>query len=105
MRNIDNSTFLTLIASFCLSAIAYTAAQPEDIPVQEIEFDEYIIEPNIEYIEFDDYVITAQSDESDDGDTKGIDWDQRDAFWCATHPDECDNDEEEPEEGGYECAV
>lgn len=102
----NNSTFLTLIASFCLSAIAYQGAKPREVPVQEIEFKEMVIQPRIESYEFDEYVITAGgSDDADDGDGKGIDWDQNYVFWCATHPDECDDvviDDGE-DEGGYEC--
>jgi len=87
----NNSTFLVLVASFCLSAIAYQAAQPVYIPVQHMEFDEIIIKPDMEVLEFEDYLIVAQADDADDGDTDGIDWDQHDAFWCVTHPDECND--------------
>lgn len=102
----NNSTFLTLITSFCLSAIAYQGAQPREVPVQKMEFEERVIEGRVEFLEFEDYVITAGgSDEVDDGDTKGIDWDQNYAFWCATHPDECDDAVVDggEEQGGYEC--
>jgi len=88
----NNSTFLTLFASFCLSAIAYQVAQNREVPVQKLEFDEFTI-------------TAGGSDDADDGDTEGIDWNQNSAFWCVTHPDICDyavTDGGE-EQGGYEC--
>ena len=81
----SNNTFLTLIASFCLSAIAYSAAQPVDVPVQHMEFEDYMIQPDMEVIEFDDYVIVAQADPSDDGDGENIDF--MNANWCQIWPD------------------
>ena len=97
------STFLTLIGSFCLSAIAYDAAQPRKVPVQHLEFEERIIQPGIQYYSFGEMVVIAQDDDVDDGDSDGIDWDQNNDFWCLTHPDECDvdllTDEEELEDG------
>ena len=96
-------TLLTLIGSFCLSAIAYDAAQPREVPVQHYVFEEYIIQPDIQYYNFDEIIILAQNDDADDGDSDGIDWDQNSDFWCLTHPDECDvdllTDEEELEDG------
>ncbi len=97
------STFLTLIGSFCLSAIAYDAAQPREVPVQHYEFEEYIIQPDIHYYNYGEPLMIAQADDADDGDSDGIDWDQNSDFWCLTHPDECDvdllTDEEELEDG------
>tara|TARA_Y200000002_G_scaffold382608_1_gene400304 strand:- start:1086 stop:1385 length:300 start_codon:yes stop_codon:yes gene_type:complete len=97
------SIFLTLIGSFCLSAIAYDAAQPREVPVQHYEFEEHIIQPAIQYYDFDEIIILAQADDADDGDSDGIDWDQNSDFWCLTHPDECDiellTEEEELEDG------
>tara|TARA_A100000164_G_scaffold104441_1_gene91669 strand:- start:388 stop:687 length:300 start_codon:yes stop_codon:yes gene_type:complete len=97
------STFLTLIGSFCLSAIAYDAAQPREVPVQHLEFEEHIIQPGMQYYSFGEMVVIAQADDADDGDSEGIDWDQNSDFWCLTHPDECDvdllTDEEELEDG------
>ena len=93
------STLLTLIFSFCLSAIAYDAAQPVDVPVQHYEFEDYIIQPNIQYYEFEAIVI-AQADEADDGDGENID--MMNANWCLIHPDDVicqDVDEEDEEEG------
>ena len=58
----SNSSFLTLVASFCLSAIAYSAAQPIDVPVQVLEFDEMVIEPSYDVIEFDEMVIKASEE-------------------------------------------
>lgn len=97
----SNSTFLTLIASFCLSAVAYNAAQPVDVPVQHYEFDDYVIEGYIDVIEFDDYVIVAQADEADDGDGENID--MMNENWCLIHPDDviCQDDDQggDDEEG------
>ncbi len=97
------STFLTLLGSFCLSAVAYDAAQPREVPVQHLEFEEYIIQPDIHYYNYGEQLMIAQADDADDGDSDGIDWDQHRDFWCLTHPDECDvdllTDEEELEDG------
>jgi hypothetical protein len=97
----NNSTFLVLVASFCLSAVAYTAAQPHEVPVDYIEFEEMIIQPEVEYYEFGDYeirvepiqvvmdemIIIAQgSDDVDDGD--GANLDMMNANWCLIHPDD-----------------
>jgi hypothetical protein len=90
----SNNTFLTLIASFCLSAVAYNAAQPVDAPVQHMEFDDYVIQPDMEVIEFGDYeiridvekiemdemVIVANKGERDILDDPGA--------WCFIHPDD-----------------
>ena len=94
------STFLTLIASFCLSTVAYIVAQPDEVPVQHYEFDDYVIEGYIDVIEFDEYEIIAQADEADDGDGENID--MMNANWCLIHPDDVicqDVDEEDEEEG------
>ena len=97
----SNSTFLTLIASFCLSTGAYIVAQPVDVPVQHYEFDDYVIEGYIDVIEFDDYVIVAQADEADDGDGENID--MMNENWCLIHPDDviCQDDDQggDDEEG------
>ena len=111
----SNSTFLTLIASFCLSAVAYNVAKPVEVPVQHIEFfEDYEIQPRVETYEFDDYVIQpsaliidmdeviiiAQEDESDDGDGANID--MMNANWCLIHPDDVicqDADEVDEVEG------
>ena len=97
----SNSTFLTLIASFCLSTGAYIMAQPDDVPVQHIEFDDYVIEGYIDVIEFDEYEIIAQADEADDGDGENID--MMNANWCLIHPDDviCQDDDQggDDEEG------
>jgi hypothetical protein len=110
----SNSTFLTLIASFCLSAVAYNVAQPVEVPVQHLEFDDYVIQPRVETYVFDDYVIQSsaevidmdeviiisQEDESDDGDGANID--MMNANWCLIHPDDVicqDADEEDEVEG------
>ena len=124
----SNNSFLTLIASFCLSAVAYNVAQPVEIPVQHLEFDDYVIEGHVQRIQFDDYeirivrdeppylkylndetsevivmdevTIIAQADEADDGDGANIDW--MNDNWCLIHPDDeiCqDQDEEDEVEG------
>tara|TARA_B100001063_G_C16734490_1_gene541201 strand:- start:18 stop:404 length:387 start_codon:yes stop_codon:yes gene_type:complete len=125
----SNNSFLTLIASFCLSAIAYNVAQPVEIPVQHLEFEPHVIQPRIATYEFeedyliqprvatyvfDDYVIQsstpviemdeviiiAQEDEADDGDGANIDW--MNDNWCLIHPDDeiCqDQDDEDEVEG------
>ena len=96
----SNNSFLTLIASFCLSAVAYNVAQPVKIPVQHIEFDDYVIQPRVEVIEFEEYVIIAQADEVDDGDGENID--MMNANWCLIHPDDviCQGADVEDEEEG-----
>ena len=111
----SNNSFLTLIASFCLSAVAYNVAQPVEIPVQHIEFfDDYEIQPRVETYVFDDYVsqssaavidmdeviIIAQADEADDGDGANIDW--MNDNWCLIHPDDeiCQDQTEEDEVEG-----
>ena len=110
----SNNSFLTLIASFCLSAVAYNVAQPVEIPVQHLEFEPHVIQPRVETYEFDDYVIQpsaliidmdeviiiAQADEADEGDGANID--MMNANWCLIHPDDVicqDVDEENEEEG------
>ena len=82
----SNSTFLTLIASFCLSAVAYNAAQPVEVPVQHYEFDDYEIKGRLPVVETEEYEIIAQADEEDDGDGANID--MMNANWCLIHPDD-----------------
>ena len=96
----SNNSFLTLIASFCLSTVAYIVAQPDEVPVQHYEFDDYVIQPRIETYEFDEYEIIAQADEADDGDGANID--MMNANWCLIHPDDviCQGADEEDEEEG-----
>jgi len=78
---------ITLLASFSLSAFAYTVAQTDDIPVQHIEFKEpIIIQPNVQEIVFEEYIIISQDDESSDGDGENID--MMNANWCLIHPDD-----------------
>ena len=75
-------------------------AQPDEVPVQHYEFDDYVIEGYIDVIEFDEYEIIAQADEADDGDGENID--MMNANWCLIHPDDVicqDVDEEDEEEG------
>ena len=95
----SNSTFLTLIASFCLSAVAYNAAQPVEVPVQHYEFDDYEIKGRLPVVETEEHEIIAQADEEDDGDGANID--MMNANWCLIHPDDviCQDVDEEEEEG------
>ena len=104
---------LTLALSFTLSMGAYYAAQPDDVPVQHLEFEDYEITPrveklefedfkitpNVDIIEFDEFLITAQLDETDDGDGENLD--MMNANWCLIHPDDviCQG---EDEQGGDE---
>ena len=111
----SNNSFLTLVASFCLSAVAYNVSRPVEVPVQHIEFfDDYEIQPRVETYEFDDYVIQpsalivdmdeviiiAQEDEADDSD--GVNVDMMNANWCLIHPDDviCQDAAEEDDEEG-----
>ena len=97
----SNSTFLTLIASFCLSTGAYIVAQPDEVPVQHYEFNDFVIEGYIDVIEFEEYEIIAQADEADDGDGENID--MMNANWCLIHPDDVicqDEDQGGDEEEG-----
>ena len=100
----DTRTLLVLTTSFALSAFAFIGANSRDeVPVQVIWMDEIEITPRVETLEFDDYVIVAQADDTDDGDTDGIDWRRNEEFWCATHPEACEVDlldvDEDEEEG------
>lgn len=92
---------LTLFVSFSLSMGAFMAAQIDDVPVQNIEFEEYEITPRIEVIEFEEYVITAQNDDVDDGDGENLD--MMNAHWCDIWPDDAEcinNDKEEDDKEG-----
>ena len=110
----SNSSFLTLLVSFCLSTGSYFLAQSNDVPVQELVFDDYVIEGHVQTFEFDEYeirivrdeppylkylndetsevinmdevVIVSQVDESDDGDGENID--MMNENWCLIHPDD-----------------
>lgn len=92
------STLLTLIGSFCLSAIAYDAAQPREAPVQHYELEEDIINPGVQYYSFGELVAIAQADEADDGDGANID--MMNAHWCDIHPDKCNIKDDDEEQGG-----
>ena len=91
---------LTLALSFSLSTVAFLAAQPDDIPVQQIEFDDYVIEGYIDVVEFDEYLIIAQADEADDGDGANID--AMNAHWCDIWPDKCNDKADDEDQGGEE---
>ena len=97
----SNSAFLTLVVSFCLSAVAYNVAKPVELPVQRLEFEEMIIQPDMEVIEFDDYEIRPRSEtvlmdeeviiaqaqtvppKEDDNDGANLDMMNRN--WCLIH--------------------
>jgi hypothetical protein len=84
-------------------------AQPDDVPVQHMEFDEYVVQPSMEVIEFGDYVIqpsvevyefdemviVSQKDDVDDGDGENLD--MMNSNWCLIHPDDvkCLGDEDQ----------
>ena len=96
----SNNSYLTLIISFCLSTGSYILAQPDDVPVQHLEFDDYEIKGRIPVIEMDEHIVIVQNDESDDGDGENIDW--MNDNWCLIHPDDVicqDNDDEDEVEG------
>ena len=126
----SNNSFLTLIASFCLSAVAYNVSRPVEVPVQHIEFfDDYVIEGFVEVYEFDDYeirivrdeppflkilddetsevivmdeeIILAQADEADDGDGENID--MMNANWCLIHPDDVICQDADVDDEDYGC--
>lgn len=122
------STLVTLLASFCLSTVAYIVAQPDYIPVQHIEFDDYYVYPRVQTYDLGDYeirvipdqstfikirdekssgviemeeeIIIAQEGEEDDGDGANIDW--MNDNWCLIHPDDelCQEDTKGDEEEG-----
>jgi hypothetical protein len=89
----NNSTFLVLVTSFCLSAIAYQAAQPKKSHGHDVKslVKEVIAARVVMSMMVSQDADEKKSNDADDGDTDGIDWDQHDAFWCVTHPDECDD--------------
>ena len=91
-------TLLTLALSFTLSMGAYYAAQSDDVPVQHLEFEDHLITPEVEVLEFEEIIITAQLDETDDGDGENLD--MMNAHWCDIWPDDeiCNNNNEEKEE-------
>ena len=96
----SNNSFLTLIFSFCLSTGSYILAQPDDVPVQHLEFEDYEIKGRIPVIEMDEHIVIVQKDESDDGDGENID--MMNENWCLIHPDDviCQDEDEEDEEQG-----
>ena len=96
----SNNSYLTLLISFCLSTGSYILAQPDDIPVQHLEFDDYEIKGRLPIVEMDEHIVIVQNDESDDGDGENIDW--MNDNWCLIHPDDVicqDNDDEDEVEG------
>ena len=96
----SNNSFLVLLFSFCLSTGSYILAQPDDVPVQYLEFDDYEIKGRIPVIEMNEHIVIVQNDESDDGDGENID--MMNENWCLIHPDDVicqDVDEEDEEEG------
>ena len=96
----SNNSYLTLLISFCLSTGSYILAQPDDVPVQHLEFDDYEIKGRLPIVEIEEYEIIVQNDELDDGDGENIDW--MNDNWCLIHPDDVicqDNDDEDEVEG------
>ena len=96
----SNNSYLTLLISFCLSTGSYILAQPDDIPVQHLEFDDYEIKGRLPIVEMDEHIVIVQNDESDDGDGENIDW--MNDNWCLIHPDDVicqDVDDEDEVEG------
>ena len=93
---------LTLALSFLLSTAAFLAAQHDDVPVQQLEFEDYVIEGYVDVLEFGEHLIIAQADEADDGDGANID--MMNAHWCDIHPDKCNNkdDDDDEDKGGEE---
>ena len=93
---------LTLALSFSLSTAAFLAAQHDDVPVQQLEFEDYVIEGYVDVLEFGEHLIIAQADEADDGDGANID--MMNAHWCDIHPDKCNNkdDDDDEDKGGEE---
>ena len=100
MSNIKLSTLLTLSMSFCLSVLSYIAAQPDDIPVQHLEFDDFVIEAGVPVVVMPEESILASSERNL--------IDDRDA-WCFIHPDDSlcldkeDEDEDSDEDSDEEC--
>ena len=92
--------YITLLLSFALSTFAYIVAQPDDVPVQHLEFDEYEIKGRIPVIEMEEQEFIARVDESDDGDGANID--AMNAHWCDIWPDKCNVNDDEEEQGGDE---
>ncbi len=91
---------LTLALSFSLSTAAFLAAQHDDVPVQQLEFEDYVIEGYVDVLEFGEHLIIAQADEADDGDGANID--MMNAHWCDIHPDKCNNKDDDDEDKGGE---
>ena len=65
---------------------SYYLSQPDDVPVQNLESDDYVIEGDVDVIVMDEYVIVSQVDPSDDGDGENID--MMNVNWCLIHPDD-----------------
>ena len=92
---------LTLALSFSLSTVAFLAAQPDEVPVQQMEFDDYEIKGRLPVIEIEEHLVIAQADEADDGDGANID--AMNAHWCDIWPDKCNvNDDDDEDQGGEE---
>lgn len=113
MNNIKLSTLLTLSMSFCLSTLSYVVAQPDDVPVQHLEFEEIMIRPDVEVYEFEEFVIEAGTSEIVMPDGLILAQAQRDLIddpeaWCFIHPDDptCladDDDSDDDSDEEYGC--
>lgn len=98
----SNNSFLTLIASFCLSAVAYNVAHADDIDVTKITKEVISARTALKalYQTSSNVKIITQADEADDGDGANID--MMNANWCLIHPDDviCQDATEEDEVEG-----
>ena len=98
----SNNSFLTLIASFCLSAVAYNVAHADDIDVTKITKEVISARTALKalYQTSSNVKIITQADEADDGDGANID--MMNANWCLIHPDDviCQDAAEEDEVEG-----
>ena len=104
-------TWLVLVASFTLSAIAYNVAHSHEVPVQHLEFEEMVIQPRVETYEFDEveiyvpveviemdeFAIIAQSSPSEANDDSTVPDGDSSAF-CFLYPERCND--AEGDEGG-----
>lgn len=111
MNNIKLSTLLTLSMSFCLSTLSYVVAQPDDIPVQHLEFKEMVIHPDVEVYEFDEFIIEGGTSEIVMPEGLIIADASRDLLddpeaWCFIHPDDptclADDDEDSDDDSDEE---
>jgi len=84
----NNSTFLVLVASFCLSAIAYQAAQPKMSHGHDVKslVKEVIATRVVMSMLVSQKADEKKSDDADDGDGENID--MMNENWCLIHVDD-----------------